>query len=78
MRGVRGFISMGFAVASGLWTPSAHACATCFGQSDSPLAQAMNWGILTLLIFIGSMLLSIASFFFFLARRAARTAHVTA
>ena len=27
---------------------SALACATCYGASDSPLAQGMNWGIATL------------------------------
>ena len=26
---------------------SALACATCFGKSDSDLAKAMNWGILS-------------------------------
>jgi hypothetical protein len=31
-------------------SPSALACATCYGASDSPLAQGMNWGILTLLV----------------------------
>ena len=25
------------------------ACAACYGKSDSPLAQGMNWGIFTLL-----------------------------
>ena len=24
------------------------ACAACYGQSDSPLANGMNWGIFTL------------------------------
>lgn len=47
------------------------ACATCYGQSDSPLAQGMNWGIFTLLIVVGLVLGSVAAFFLFLARRSA-------
>jgi hypothetical protein len=52
----------------------AWACATCFGRSDSELARGMNWGIAALLLVILSVLASIAGFFVFLARRAARTA----
>lgn len=54
------------------FTPSAWACAACFGKSDSALAHGMNAGILTLLAVIGTMLLCVASFFVFVARRAAR------
>ena len=35
---------------------SAFACATCYGASDSPMAQGMNWGIMVLLGFIGAVL----------------------
>jgi hypothetical protein len=28
---------------------SLFACAACYGRSDSPLAQGVNWGIFTLL-----------------------------
>jgi len=42
---------------------SALACATCYGASDSPLAQGMNWGIVTLLGVIGSVLAGIVAFF---------------
>jgi hypothetical protein len=52
--------------------PSAHACATCYGASDSPLAQGMNWGILTLLGFIGAVLFGIVAFFVHVGRNAAR------
>lgn len=48
------------------------ACATCYGASDSPLAQGMNWGIITLLGFIGSMLAAIVVFFIYIIRRAAK------
>lgn len=55
-----------------LWSPAVHACATCFGASDSKLAVAMNWGIMFLLLVITSVLGAIAFFFFFLAKRGAR------
>lgn len=48
-----------------------HACAVCYGESDSPLAQGMNWGIMTLLGVIGSVMAGIISFFVFVGRRAA-------
>lgn len=50
--------------------PSALACATCYGASDSPLAKGMNWGIMVLLCFIGAVLLAVSSFFVFIVRRA--------
>ena len=53
---------------------SALACATCFGKSDSDLAKAMNWGILSLLAMVVFVLGGIAAFFIYLARRAAMTA----
>ena len=46
------------------------ACATCFGKSDSDLAKAMNWGILSLLAVVVFVLGGIAAFFIYLARRA--------
>ena len=42
---------------------SAFACATCYGASDSPLAQGMNWGIATLLGVIGAVLAGVVAFF---------------
>lgn len=48
------------------------ACATCFGRSDSALAEGMNMGILFLLGVIGVVLAGIAGFMIFLARRAAQ------
>ena len=59
-------------VAAGLaaFAPSQmFACAACYGQSDSPLASGMNWGIFTLLGVVITVLLSIAGFFFYLIRR---------
>ena len=51
------------------------ACAACFGQSDSPMAKGMNWGIFTLLAVIVSVLGGIAGFFIFLARKSANAAN---
>ncbi len=47
------------------------ACAACYGQSDSPMARGMNWGIFSLLVVVVGVLGGIASAFIFLARRAA-------
>ncbi len=47
------------------------ACAACYGQSDSPLAKGMNWGILSLLVVIVTVLGGIAGFAVYMARRAA-------
>ena len=52
---------------------SAHACAACFGQSDSPLAKGMNMGILSLLAVVIFVLSGCAAFFIFLAKRSALT-----
>jgi len=48
---------------------SAFACATCYGASDSPLAQGMNWGIMVLLGFIFLVLASVVGFFVYIIRR---------
>lgn len=69
-RGVASVLAL--AVVLGYSHPGAAlACAACYGQSDSPMAAAMNWGILTLLAVIVAVLGGIAAFFAFLARRAA-------
>ena len=61
-----------------LHAPAALACAACFGQSDSPLAEGMNWGIFSLLAVVVSVLGGIAGFFIFLARKSAATAATAA
>jgi hypothetical protein len=64
--------NMALAAALAGFSPSPlFACAACFGKSSDPLAQAMNWGIFTLLAIVAIMLTSIATFFFVLIRRAA-------
>ena len=55
--------------------PSVQACSVCFGKSDSALAQGMNMGIFTLLIFIGGVLGALACFFVFLAVRSSKLPH---
>jgi hypothetical protein len=50
---------------------AAMACAACYGQSDSPMAHGMNAGIFALLGVTGTVLCGAATFFVFLARRAA-------
>ena len=50
----------------------AFACATCYGASDSPLAKGMNWGIMVLLGFIGTVMLGIVAFFVHVGRNSAK------
>jgi hypothetical protein len=54
--------------------PSALACAACFGKSDSAMARSLNASIFTLMGIIGTVLIGAASFFVFLAKRAAANA----
>jgi hypothetical protein len=63
------FLSAVFAVMTG---SQVFACATCFGASDSPLAQGMNWGILVLLGFIGTVLTGVVAFFVHVGRNSAK------
>jgi len=49
---------------------AALACPVCFGQNDSPLASAINMGILVMLGVTGAVLIGFASFFIHLIRRA--------
>ena len=48
------------------------ACAACYGASDSPMAQGMNWGILSLLGVILSVLTFIIAFFVHVGRTSAK------
>lgn len=57
---------------------SLQACATCFGKSDSDLAKAMNWGIVSLLAVVVFVLSGFAAFFIYLARRSAMAANAEA
>ena len=50
---------------------AALACPVCFGQNDSPLAKAMNMGILLMLVVVVAVLGGFASFIVYSRRRAA-------
>lgn len=66
------FVSILIGAIFTICSPSALACATCFGASDSPMAKGMNWGIFSLLAVVICMLTAIAAFFVFLARKSAQ------
>lgn len=51
-----------------------YGCAACLGNSDSAMAQAMNWGIMTLLVVVLGVLVGISAFFVYIARRSALVA----
>jgi len=74
MNRIKALVSIA-AVAFALHPGSLLACAACYGQSDSPMAQGMNWGIFSLLTVIVSVLGGIAGFFIFLARKSASPAN---
>ena len=50
------------------------ACAVCFGQSDAPMAQATNLGILFMLGFVAVVLVGFGSFMVYLNRQARQAA----
>jgi LPXTG-motif cell wall-anchored protein len=53
------------------------ACGSANGHIDSPLTGGMNWGILTLMGVIVTVLASIATFFVFIIRKEAALAAKT-
>ena len=53
---------------------AAFACPVCFGQNDSPMALAVNMGIIAMLVVVAGVLGAFASFFIYLMRRAKRAA----
>lgn len=69
---IRTSLAKTFAAAFALTLPGkVFACAACYGQSDSPLAQGMNWGIMALLGVIMSVLSGVVVFFVHVGRRSA-------
>ena len=46
------------------------ACPVCFGESDSPMALGINFGIWAMLLVTGGVLAGFATFFIHLIRRA--------
>jgi hypothetical protein len=57
---------------------AALACPVCFGQSDSPLAWAVNMGVFVMLGLVVLVLAAFAAFFVYLMRRARLTADAAA
>lgn len=49
---------------------TASACAVCFGNSDSPWAKALSFGVIALLGVVLLVLGGIVAFFVFMAKRA--------
>jgi hypothetical protein len=49
---------------------AALACPVCFGESDAPLAKAMNAGIMLMLVVVAGVMVAFGSFFVSLVRRA--------
>jgi hypothetical protein len=64
----------GLVISLAMHADSLRACTACYGQSDSPMAAGMNWGIMSLLVVVGVVLGGVASFFVYLAKRAASVA----
>ena len=62
------------AAATALHAPAVLACAACYGKSDSPLAEGMNWGIFALLGCIAVVLSGFAGVGVYFARRSAAVA----
>ena len=58
------------------WT--LRACAACAGQSDSPMAKGMNYGIFSLLAVIGVVLGGVVSFFVYLGKKSTTMAALSA
>lgn len=45
------------------------ACATCYGASDEPMAEGMNWAILTLGVVITTVLGAFLTFLIYVIRK---------
>ena len=52
----------------------ASACAACYGQSDSPLAKGLIWGVFALIAVVVPLLAGIAAFFIYIIKRSALVA----
>jgi len=68
------FTLAGLLLGAALHPNSVFACAACYGQSDSPMAIGMNWGIMSLLVIVVGVLSGIATFFVYLARKSSAVA----
>jgi hypothetical protein len=68
-------LAAGLLCAGAFHPVSLFACAACYGASDSPMAQGMNWGIFSLLGVVVMVLGSIATFFVFIGKKSAAAAN---
>jgi hypothetical protein len=71
------FLWVAAAMALAAHANSALACAACYGAAKGPLMDGMKWGIFALLITVLGVLGGLASFFIFLAKRAANVPLIT-
>jgi hypothetical protein len=76
MKKLREILLVAGALSLAFINTAAHACPACYGKSDSPMAQGMNAGILSLLAVISAVLCGAATFFVVLARRASAASKV--
>jgi hypothetical protein len=67
-------ILAGLVLSLAMRSESVSACAACFGKSDSPLAEGMNWGIFSLLAVVGCVLSGFAAAGIFLVKKSASVA----
>jgi heme/copper-type cytochrome/quinol oxidase subunit 2 len=72
------FLSASLVLGLLLQCQSIFACAACYAKLDqkSPLAEGMNWGILSLLVVVVCVLSGIAGGAIFLARKSAAASGV--
>jgi hypothetical protein len=54
---------------------SAHACAACYGDPDSPASKGLSWAIFALVGAVMSVLAGVVAFFVHASRQAARLDH---
>ena len=66
---MKSFLKILFALVA-LAPAKSFACAVCYGGDiDSPMADGMNWGIFTLLAFIGTVLGAFLTFLIYAIRK---------
>lgn len=53
------------------WPEVARACAVCYGETDSPMARGLVWGILVLLGVLLAVVAGVGWFFVHMRRREA-------
>jgi hypothetical protein len=54
------------------WPAAASACAVCYGDPESPMSRGLTWGILALVMVVGTVLTGAVAFFVQAGRRSER------